>query len=59
MQARRVAVHRIGHLTKPDLLAVQIHRHATLVRAGQVPCTRTGLEALAAWHDGHLRNPHP
>src|SRR5215469_11733275 len=53
--ARRVGVHRIGQLTKPDLLVVQLHRHTTLARAGQTPRTRTGLEVLAAGHDGHLR----
>ena len=47
-QARRVGVHRIGQLTEADLLVVQIHRHATLVRAGQAPGTRTELEVLAA-----------
>src|SRR6476646_9049472 len=50
-QARRVGVHRIGQLTKPDLLVVQIHRHTTQVRAGQTPRNRTGLKVLAAWHD--------
>jgi len=56
-QARRVGVHRIGQLTKPDPLVVQIHRHSTLVRAGQTPRTRAGPEVLAAWHDGYLRKP--
>src|SRR5215470_4269926 len=58
-QARRVGVHRIGQPTKPDLLLVQIHRHTTLVRAGQTPRTRTGPDVLAAGHDGQLRKPLP
>src|SRR5262249_41765469 len=55
-QARRVGVHRLGQLAKADLLLVQIHRRTTLVRAGR---TRTGLDVLAAGHDGQLRQQLP